>query len=170
MTCFLTYSVYGVRISAEMPTQPEVLPVITIYFYISILHTLVSMLWFVIFNYATDKEKMPPEVLRFAANLQSLASIVREFQRTKSSVNEANASSAQKDPSSDYEDKIETLSSCGDCDKCAQCKLNALGEKQKSSARKEYERKCHTFNFFVFFMSTAVMVATQLALWLSISL
>jgi hypothetical protein len=46
MTCFLTFSVNLIVISSEIPVQSDYLPLISIYFIFSIIHSLVSIVWF----------------------------------------------------------------------------------------------------------------------------
>ncbi len=45
MTSFLTFSVTSVRVAADIPTQSEYLPLISLYMLFSILYTFMGMSW-----------------------------------------------------------------------------------------------------------------------------
>ena len=52
MTSFLTFSVTSVRIAGDIPMQSEYLPLITLYFLLSIIYTFLGLTWyFNIFNF-----------------------------------------------------------------------------------------------------------------------
>ena len=59
MTIFLTYAVYALRINNDLPTQSDFVPTIAIYFLISIIFTLLAMIWFFFCNQMTTKKYVP---------------------------------------------------------------------------------------------------------------
>lgn len=59
MTCFLTFSVNLIVISSEIPVQSDYLPVISIYFLFSILHSLASIIWFSFTGYFDKQGYLP---------------------------------------------------------------------------------------------------------------
>ncbi len=46
MTCFLTFSVTSLRVSGDIPIQSEYLPLITLYFLLSIVYTFLGLIWY----------------------------------------------------------------------------------------------------------------------------
>ena len=46
MTSFLAFIMSSVRISSDIPNQSEYLPLITLYFLLSILYTFIGFMWF----------------------------------------------------------------------------------------------------------------------------
>ena len=52
MTSILTFTVTSLRVSSDMPIQADYLPLITIYFMMSIFYTLIGFAWYVVqFDY-----------------------------------------------------------------------------------------------------------------------
>lgn len=72
MTCFMTYSVFSLSFSGLFPQQSEYLMLITLYFLLSIVWTLLSMAWFVVCNFYTSKGEMPKPLYVFCGWLQRL--------------------------------------------------------------------------------------------------
>ncbi|CAF1179055.1 unnamed protein product [Rotaria sp. Silwood1] len=72
MTCFMTYSVYSLNFSNLFPQQSQYLMMITLYFLLSIFWTLVSMVWFIMYNYFTTKVEMPKSLYSFCGLLQKV--------------------------------------------------------------------------------------------------
>ncbi len=72
MSCFLTFSVYSLRISQDIPTQSEYLPMISLYFIASILFVLIAFAWFIIENYFKTNLFLPNWLLFLMTNIQKL--------------------------------------------------------------------------------------------------
>lgn len=72
MTSLMTYSVYSVRISNEIPIQSEYMPLITLYFILSIFYTLITFIWHIVKNFLTTNKKWPKFVLAFGQLLQDM--------------------------------------------------------------------------------------------------
>ena len=70
MTCFMTYSVYSLNFSGLFPQQSEYLMTITLYFLLSIVWTLLSMVWFVICNHYASRGEMPKLLYAFCGLLE----------------------------------------------------------------------------------------------------
>lgn len=69
MSIFLTYSVYAVRTSGDLPIQSDFLPLISLYFVITMGITLLTILWFFLCNYMITRKTMPRFLIRFSRNL-----------------------------------------------------------------------------------------------------
>lgn len=63
MTTFLTFSVYSLRVSGDIPIQSEYVPLITLYFLFSTVFTLVAFLWFLLANHFKERSTMPNVLL-----------------------------------------------------------------------------------------------------------
>ncbi|CAF0788447.1 unnamed protein product [Adineta steineri] len=72
MVCFMTYSVYSLNFSNLFPQQSEYLMMITLYFLLSICWTLISMAWFLIYNYIVTKGEMVKSLYNFCGYLQRI--------------------------------------------------------------------------------------------------
>ena len=70
MTVFLTFGVYALKINGDMPTQSEYIPLVSIYFLIATLYTLLSLIWFVMANYFGIKNHIPKPLVLIAQTLQ----------------------------------------------------------------------------------------------------
>ena len=66
----MTYSVYSLNFANLFPQQSEYLMTITLYFLLSIVWTLLSMVWFVICNHYASKGEMPKPLFAFCGLLQ----------------------------------------------------------------------------------------------------
>ena len=72
MTCFLTFSVNAVRVASDIPAQSDYVPVMTQYFFVSILYTLISMFWFALINYYSTNGYLPKYLYRLVETIQEL--------------------------------------------------------------------------------------------------
>ena len=59
MTSFLTFTVTAVRISGDIPTQSEYLPLVTLYIVLSMIFTLIGMICFILFESFSKNKKIP---------------------------------------------------------------------------------------------------------------
>lgn len=64
MTTFLTFSVYSLRVAGDIPIQSEYLPLITLYFIISTVYTLISFMWFILGNYFMTNVYLPKFLIK----------------------------------------------------------------------------------------------------------
>lgn len=71
MTSFLTFSVYALRLSNDLPTQSSFVPLISWYFIFSIILTLCSIAWFYLHNNFLGKGKMPSFIETFSRFLKN---------------------------------------------------------------------------------------------------
>ena len=59
MTIFMTFSIYSLRVSSDMPTQSQYLPMVTLYFLLGITYTFMAYMWFILANEYQTKGNMP---------------------------------------------------------------------------------------------------------------
>lgn len=63
---------YSLRISGDIPIQSEYLPLIMLYFVLSMVYTFLSLCWFVLCNYLTTRNIWPKCLLNLAQRGLSL--------------------------------------------------------------------------------------------------
>jgi hypothetical protein len=88
MTCFLTFSVNLIVISSEIPVQSDYLPVVSIYFLFSIIHSLTSIIWFTFISHC-DRTNYLPMVFEWITS-KALKNKVKEFDSKNELMNKLN--------------------------------------------------------------------------------
>ena len=66
MSSILTFSIYSLRVSSDIPVQSEYLPIIGYYFIFAISFILVSFIWFITLNKFSEKKKLPKLLTKIA--------------------------------------------------------------------------------------------------------
>jgi hypothetical protein len=74
LSVFLSFAVYSLRISSELPVQSEHIPTITIYYIVSIVLTLMVMLWFYLFNAIQASGHIPLFLLKIVLLIRKFGS------------------------------------------------------------------------------------------------
>lgn len=195
MTLFLTFSVYSLRIASDIPVQSDFLPKISIYFIISIIYALISMLWFIFCNHFTTKNKMPFFLYKLASILQSFSFVetVKKVMKIKKSkingnkvesiaidvdlaVTLANATGldtgkeGQNGIDKSYvETVVENLhhskNKCVNCDRCETCQIDYNKKKDKDELKKDIEAKASLINCLVFSVILVGIFISQVVIW-----
>ncbi len=155
MTTFLTFGVYALRISSDLPVQSEYMPLVSIYFNIAITYTLISLIWFAIANYLVGKTWLPKW-------LELLASKIRNQIRRKASL-KMHVDDLIKDDSKAY--NLERISSIIECRKCER-----HSEYFKKSEKKEFDSNLKILNIIVFLFVFIIMIVANLIIWISLVL
>ena len=172
MTCFLTYSVNGVRIAGDISIQSEFIPLVNVYFLFSMVFTLVSMVWYVVSNSFATKRNMPKPLIRFVQLLEPLFCVKKNNLRSKQlkttglvlqKINQLNES--LKDPTEETkhaENEHSIVFNALDSDK-----LNSF-EEQLEDNPKMYEMYVERFNYFMLSIAFLIMAAAQALIWIAI--
>ena len=138
------------------------MPLITHYFIGSLLYTLVSLIWFVIFHYYLVNKSMPKVLLRLA---ELIGAVVRlSVPKRRRSVAVIKLINEMLGPLST---STVTTQSCNNCDKCEQCKKNAELGKIEQNLTDIYEKKVLIINFVVLIVLTILFMLTQIFIWMS---
>lgn len=58
-TTFLNMGIISVRVAGDIPVQSDYLPLITLYFFLSLIYTFISFLWFAIVSFLKDRKYLP---------------------------------------------------------------------------------------------------------------
>ena len=77
MTSFLTFSVTAVRISDDIPTQSEYLPLVTLYMMLSMIYTFIGMLFFILIESFSKNKNIPGGFLFIPILVQKLIDFKR---------------------------------------------------------------------------------------------
>ena len=159
----MTYSVYSLNFSNLFPQQSEYLMTITLYFLLSIGWTLISMAWFVIYNQLVNRSDIPAGLDSFCRFLQER--IWRCCRRTTSTIDVQK----QKESRPDEVVSNDAAKKCHFCQRCSSCQADHDKAKSKTTKKKEIESKYNALNKFVLFCITVLMLASNLAIWMSMS-
>ena len=179
MTTFMTFSVYSVRISGDMPVESNFLPMVTIYFILGITYAFVSMIWFIIANDFITKNKMPKVLIFFA-------SIIKRILFWKFDENQKikilpkpkilNKADVKADDKNILDEKMvqkknqpELKSICHNCDHCTNCKLDKEKEKDKKKKKDVIESNVSALNHFMCFTMFLTVLTCNMFTWLIIS-
>ena len=65
LTSFLTMSSNALRVSSQMPIQSDRLPLITYYFFLSLLYSFISFVWFFVIDRLKSKKSLPASFVKF---------------------------------------------------------------------------------------------------------
>ncbi|CAF0940104.1 unnamed protein product [Brachionus calyciflorus] len=66
MTIILTFSIYSLRVANDIPVQSDYLPLITVYFMVSTIYSILSLIWFIAANHMLAKSKIPSFMLKLS--------------------------------------------------------------------------------------------------------
>ena len=69
MTIILVFTINSISLLQQFPVQSEYMPTISYYFLLSIIFTLISMFWFLIINYLSEREHLPNWMLKISSKL-----------------------------------------------------------------------------------------------------
>ena len=197
MTVFLTFGVYALKINGEMPTQSEFVPLVSVYFIVATIYTLVSLIWFVTANFFVIKSNIPKPLVFVAEKIQ----FIFFFDCISKKKNSSQKSPPPKVGSveSVYRSPIETINQPVNlnrrpkrdeeeddsrsqkfifidelkrkCDSCPKplCEGCDSKEKEKKNAKKAFDRNLRTLNLLAFFVVFLIMLISNLCIWLSIA-
>ena len=155
MTTFLTFALYSVRISSEFP-KSDTVPLITIYFVLSILFPFLSLVWFAIKDdLIKESQSLPLCLTKFSHALKK--SIFFCFFTTTS-----------KDDDESKVSKAKLIEKCKKCDLCTKCNSEIDKEKKKKNTKSELEENLDAITYFLFACLFIIILATDLTLWLLI--
>ena len=162
MTTFLTFGVYALRISSDLPVQSEYMPLVSIYFNICILYTLISLIWFAIANYFVDKTRLPKCLKLFAVKIRSILFSRKRVKQMTSQNNE------QRHVDDTIIFNLDNLTNKSIIENSKFGGLNS--EYLKKLEKKEFDSNLNVLNMFVFLFVFIVMIVSNLIIWLSVAI
>jgi hypothetical protein len=154
MSIFLTYGIYSIRVSSDLPVQSDYLPTISIYYISSILFTVISVFWFYYFNLMQTSNSIPKFFKNFVRALKKLS---QKLDKKKPKIqNKVEIVDLEREKENKNEDqKIQTT---------------VESDKNKTCDDKEElveKNALNTINISALFLYAVLMLITNLAIWFS---
>jgi hypothetical protein len=87
MSVILSFSVYSLNISNNLPVQSEYVPEITVFFLVCIFINLFAVFWFIQLNHFKSNDYFPEFYKAFAGSLQKLICIIFHTNKTTARIN-----------------------------------------------------------------------------------
>ena len=186
MTGFLTFAVYSLRISTDLPVQSDYIPKITAYFVFSIAINLLVMLWYVQRNHFIAKGEMPAWLSAFAVLMKRVFCYCfppekkvtpKDGIKEKEKPNDCQIILISEKPQDvpvlpvavAIETKTEVKQKCNFCNRCETCEADLKKEKDKGKNKKEVESKCDALNWFLLVVVFVTITCVELGIWTSIN-
>ena len=72
MSQFMTLATFSVRSQADVAPQGQFLPMITLYYVLSIMYTFIALIWFIVADHWTTKQNIPKFLGAFAAFIKRI--------------------------------------------------------------------------------------------------
>ena len=187
MTTFMTFSVYSLRISSDMPVESNFVPMVTLYFILSISYTFLSFIWFIIANEFITKNNMPNSLANLACVIKSVLfwkfdkapfwqrKILPKYESGPKAEDKCETKPTNKEPNDKMPQpelsKPETpiKSPCNNCNICESCLKEKGKEKDKKNKKDTNESNVSALNHLVGFIMLLIVVACNATTWLLIS-
>lgn len=169
MVCFMTYSVYSLNFSNLFPQQSEYMMMITLYFLLSIGWTLISMVWFVMYNELLNRSDLPRSLDLFCRLLQEIrcSCCHKNNKQEPLPIEETTSNKTNTIVVQSIRNDIDTK--CNSCYRCSSCQADHEKNESKTKNKKHHESKCKALNYFILLFMTLFMLASNLSIWISMS-
>jgi hypothetical protein len=169
MTSILTFSVYSVRVSSDIPAQSEYLPIIGYYFIFVITFILVDFLWFIVLNFFADTKHIPKYLRLYAANIRKLFTKIKRIFKKKIETEENNENKQDILEEINQKDQVMEKENCIKCDLCKKCQEEKLEEEKKKIDKKELDANITALNLTAFTIIFSFQLIANLSIWLALS-
>ena len=131
MSQFMTLATFSVRSQADIAPQGQFLPMITLYYVLSIMYTFIALIWFIVADHWTTKQNPPKFLVTFAAFIKRILfwifdeeSIGRSKKVTpeKKETEESSTKTETKGlPEKTKSEQTTKSNNCFTCDYCGDC-------------------------------------------------
>lgn len=128
MTVFLTFGVYSLRVSSDLPVQSKYFPLISVYFLIGVLYAFMSILWFALANRYLTKNSVPK-------CFSPIAFLLKKYQTSKN----VKLKDPVKDEEAEY-GRICNKYATRKCNKCEDCQV-CITAKEKEAIKKRQKEE-----------------------------
>jgi hypothetical protein len=182
MTILLTIAVYSVRISSDIPIQSEYLPLISLYFFLSILFTFIAMLWFIILNRFATNKKMPKLLMVVTEIMMNIikrknkpAQVTPATEEKSDNIDEIsfeskiNSNQQNELTAGLTEKKCRQKFNCLSQALCSKCSQSEDYEKEKKNRNKYFESCLQIINNIFFCILFLIMFISNMAIWISMA-
>ena len=165
MTTFITYGVYAIRTSTDLPIQSEYFPLISIYFSLSIIYTFLSMIWFLTAKNFADKSLIP-NYLQMIVN-------VTKFVMFFGFKTKHNKQAPVNEPKNETSNAVEEMGfhhkkKCLKCETCDVCEHNKAEESLNKSKKEQFESNLLALNYFFLFLMFLLIFISNMIIWIRI--
>ena len=86
LTSFLTMSSNALRVSSQMPIKSDHLPLITYYFFLSLLYSFISFVWFFVIDRLKSKKSLPASLVKFIMMVKRRNNMVQSISNNETYV------------------------------------------------------------------------------------
>ena len=171
ITSILTFSVYMLRISSDIPVQSEYLPIIGYYFIFVITFILIDFIWFIILNYFANIEHLPRYLAFYALSLRKLFSKIKAaFKKKKEPENkDLNNNLEELNKINEIKSSEEEKLICKKSDLCPSCQKGNEKEEKKKKDKEELEANITALNLTAFMIIIIIQLIANSSIWFSIS-
>ena len=183
LTIFLSYAVYALRISADLPVQSEFIPFITIYYIASIFLTFLSMLWFCFLNRMQTKSHIPLLLRKLAIlvtnnrilrivfknkkNLYKKSDDICVIEKKNQTINANQSIEIEIESTIDKSASISKSSVCTPIEKNKNEFQNIMIEIPNNFSKDEFQMHIHALNLGFLFTCIFIFLVSLLASWFS---
>ena len=178
MTTFMTFSVYSLRISTDMPVESNFVPMVTLYFILGISYTFLSFIWFIIANEFITKSYLPKFLISVASVVKRVlfwkfgeAPLWVRQQISTMSTAKVNALPETSDNVINKTNNKEQLdNSLGTkSNSCEKCEKEKDTEREKKKKKDSTEANVSALNHFMSLVMLLIVIACNVTIWLLIS-
>ena len=167
MSIFLTLAIYALRVSGDMPIESRKFPLISVYYFLSILYAFIALVWFLIADHISNSNTLSKFLIDFGSTLtkwkqsfiKKRVDPVKNFERKqKKKIDQANNNEMQ----------LPLRKFCNQCEMCEKC----LETKEKEETKEKNKKNIKTFvsylNCIVFVFVAMAVFISNLMIWLSV--
>lgn len=181
MSSILTFSIYSLRVSSDIPVQSEYLPIIGYYFIFAISFILVSFIWFITLNKFSEKKKLPKlltkiaEAIRiiFCLNTKSKSNVKpiskEKLIEKKETIKEMKDTDENTENGKLKQPTNNSLRKCNKCDMCSGCIEEKENDDKKKKEKEIFDANLNALNMLAFFIIVVSTLAVNLSVWFSIT-
>ena len=165
----MTFAVYSLRISADLPVQSKYMPKISWYFITSIAFNLSVMFWYVYRNRCITTSEIPKFLDTFCEYLKKMFCLCFTPAKKPTKDNDKSKAVEGGEEKSKIENETKKKDKCQFCDRCKDCEAGFKKEEEKGKKKKEIESKLDALNYLIFIIVLVAMFITQMSIWLTVS-
>lgn len=142
ITTFLNMGIISIRVSSDIPVQSRYLPLITLFFLLSLFYTFISFMWFTILEMFKSKNTLPKCLLLLANCLIKFRNLLNNCNKSPNIKNQTIA--------------IRVYS-------------RNVADNSKDKKPNELFEKISVINILAFFIMFSMMFISYICIWIGIS-
>jgi hypothetical protein len=137
MTHFMTLATFSVRSQADVAPQAQFIPMITMYYVLSISYAFIALIWFIVADHLTTKQNIPKFLVAFAAFIKRILfwifdeepiwksrKVAPEKKETEEALTEESSAKTEANalPEEKTSEQATKANNCFTCDFCGDCR------------------------------------------------